>query len=123
MAGAQLPEGKFEQDAGFAEAGGSLEKRQGLALEQRGEFGLRSFLAGPGRGERRAKAEVAQPFARAQAQVEKLRDLLQPRAKKSVVRDGQRNGLGQTAVDLHENEFRAHRPTPWRRGEIFVVNE
>ena len=58
VAGAELAEGEFEEDAGFAEAGGGFEEDERVAFERGGEIALCGFLAGSGCGEGRAETEV-----------------------------------------------------------------
>ncbi|MCX6956343.1 MAG: hypothetical protein NTV51_29770 [Verrucomicrobia bacterium] len=107
VAGAELAEGEFEEDAGLAEAGGGLEQDEGVAFEGRGEVALRRLLAGTGCLERRAEAQAAQALAGAEAEIEKLGDALELAAEKGVVGGGEGDRLGEAAGGLDEDELRA----------------
>ena len=109
MPRAELAEGELKQHAGFAETRRRLEEHEWPALEQRGEFGLRRFLAGPRRGEGRAEPQAAQPLPRAQPQREKFRDALELCAKQRLVGRREREALRESAVGFDEAEFGAKR--------------
>ena len=105
VAGAELAEGKFEEDAGFAEAGGSFEEDERVFFERGGEVALGGFLAGARGGEGRAEGEVAEAFAGAVAMIEELGETLELNAEERVVGGSEGDGLGEAAGDFDENEL------------------
>ena len=109
MAGAELAEGEFEEDAGFAEAGGGFEEDERVAFEGRGEIALRRFLAGARGGEGRPEPEVAEAFAGAEAEVEELGDAFELGAEEGVVGGGERDGLREAGLGFDKDELRAER--------------
>ena len=99
----------LEQNAGFAKSGWRFERDDPVTLQSLREFGLRGFLAGATRREGRSKLQSAQAFPRPPAQIEELRDALEPRREQQLVRPCEANILGQTAVGFDEDQLRADR--------------
>jgi hypothetical protein len=106
VAGAELAEGEFEEDAGLAEAGGGFEEDERVALEGGGEIALGGLLAGARRGEGRAETEVAEAFAGAVAEGEELGDAFELGAEQGVVGGGEDDGLGQAGLGFDEAQLR-----------------
>ena len=110
VSGAELVEGELEENAGLAEAGRSLEEDEGLALEERGEFGAGGFLAGARGRKGRAEAQVAQALAGAEAQIEELGDTFELGAEEALIGRRERHRLHEARASLDENEFRRRGP-------------
>ena len=102
VAGAELAEGEFEEDAGFAEAGGGFEEDERVAFERGGEIALCGFLAGSGCGEGRAETEVTEAFAGAVAEGEELGDAFELSAEERVVGGGEGDRLSEAAGSFDE---------------------
>jgi hypothetical protein len=117
VAGTELAEGKFEEDAGFAEAGGSFEQNERVALEGGGEIALGGFLAWAWGGERRSETQVTEAFAGAVAERKELGDAFELAAEERVVGGGEGDGLGEAAGSFDEDELRAK--TRERRARTF----
>ena len=109
MAGAKLTEGEFEQDAGFAEAGGGFEEEGGLAFEGGGQFDGRGLLTRARGGKGRSVGEVTEAFTGAEPEVEELGDSLEFDAKEMFVGGSEGEGLGKAAGGFDEDELGAER--------------
>ena len=94
VAGAELVEGEFEEDAGFAEAGGGFEEEERVAFEGGEEVAAGGFLTRTWRREGGAEAEAAEARAGAEAEVEKLGEALELGADESVVGGRECEALG-----------------------------
>ena len=107
VAGTELAEGEFEEDAGFTEAGGSFEQDEWVALEGGGEIALGGFLAWAWGGEGRSETQVTEAFAGAVAEREELGDAFELAAEERVVGGGEDDGLREAAGNFDEEELRA----------------
>src|SRR4051812_22637872 len=65
VSGSKLPQGEFQEHAGFAKSGWRFEKDERVPLEESSELRLRRFLTRARCGECRTKPQAAQTFARA----------------------------------------------------------
>lgn len=106
-AGAEEGEGGGEEGAGFAEAGGGGEEEAGGLVEGVGEVGLDGFLAGAGGGERRVPDEGAEAVAGLAAVIEEGDDLVEAGIDEGVVGVVEKDGLGESAGSLDQDEFAA----------------
>ena len=102
VAGTKLAEGKFEKDAGFAEAGRSFEQDEWVALEGGGEIALGGFLAWAWGGERRSETQMTEAFAGAVAEGEELGDAFELSAEERVVGGGEGDRLSEAAGSFDE---------------------
>ena len=105
--GAELAQGEFEEDAGFAETGRGFEEDRGVALEGGGEFGGGGFLAGTRRGEGGTVMELAEPRAGAEAEVEKFGEPLELNADEIFVGRIERESLREAGTGFDEDELGA----------------
>jgi hypothetical protein len=74
VAGAELLEGEFEEDAGFAEASGCFEEDERVAFEGGDEVAARGLLAGARGGEGGTETQAAEAGAGARAEFEEFCD-------------------------------------------------